>query len=88
MKKAIRLLALLLALGAAATWLATGAHRGWTQTSVEKRTLDEVTGLEGVRYEPRFVPGLDFLGAALLGATVLAGVSFLFRNKPTTTTTH
>ena len=65
-------------------WAALGANRGWTKTSVPVKTLDEVTGIEGVTYEKRFVPGVDFLGAALLGAGVLAGISFLFRTKPKT----
>ena len=84
MPKTLRILALLLALAAAATWLATGGNRGWTKTSVPKTTVDEVTGLEAVSYERRFVAGLDFLGAAWLGASLLAGSSFLFRKKQTT----
>lgn len=82
MKNSLRLLALLVALAAAGTWLATGSNRGWTKTSVEKRTLDEITGLDKITYDKTFKPGLDFLGGALLGAGALAGVSFLFRNKP------
>jgi len=87
MRKTLRLLALAVVLAAAGMWLATGASRGWTKTSVAKKTLDEVTGLEGITYEKRFVAGLDFLGAAGLGAGVLAGASFLFR-KPSTITNH
>ena len=83
MTKTLRILALLLALAAAGTWVATGGNRGWTKTSVPKKTVDEVTGLEAINYDRRFVPGLDFLGAALLGASLLASASFLFRNKPT-----
>ena len=83
MSKTLRIIALVLALAAAGTWLGTGAHRGWTKTSVPKKTVDEVTGLEAINYDRRFVPGLDFLGAALLGASLLASASFLFRNKPT-----
>lgn len=86
MKRALRILSLILALGAAALWLALGANRGWTKNQVEVKKLDEVTGLEGISYEKRFIPGLDFLGGALLGTGVLAGVSFSFRNKPTTST--
>jgi hypothetical protein len=86
MKRILRILALVLTLVAAGVWLSAGANRGWTKTSVETKTLDEVTGIEGVSYERRFVPGLDLLGAALLGASLLAGVSFLFQHKPTTTT--
>ena len=84
MSKTLRILALVLALTAAGTWLVTGGNRGWTKTSVPVKTVDEVTGLEGISYERRFVPGLDFLGAAVLGASLLAGGSFLFRNKQTT----
>lgn len=83
MKKVLRLLALLVALMAAGTWLATGANRGWTKTSVEKRTLDAVTGIEQITYEKAFLPGVDFLGIALAGAGCLAGASFLFRGRPT-----
>ena len=88
MKKSLRLLALVVALTAAGTWFVTGANRGWTKTSVEKKTLDEVTGLEAITYEKQFVPGLDFLGAALLGAGALAGLSFLFRNQQNQNQSH
>jgi hypothetical protein len=81
MSKTLRILALVLALTAAGTWLVSGGNRGWTKTSVPVRTVDEITGLEAVNYEQRFVPGLDFLAAALLGASLLAGGSFLFRNQ-------
>ena len=81
MKKSLLILALVVALAAVGTWFATGANRGWTKTSVEKKTLDEVTGLEAITYEKQFVPGLDFLGAALLGSSALVGLSFLFRNQ-------
>ena len=81
MRRKLRLLALTLASAAVGFWLATGGHRGWTKTSVAVKTMDEVTGLEAIRYEKRFVPGLDFLGGALLGAGFLAGISFLIRNQ-------
>ncbi len=81
MKKALQILALLVVLGAAGTWLATGANRGWTKTSVPVKTLDEVTGIEGITYQEKFLPGVDFLGAAFGGAALLAGASLFFR-KP------
>jgi hypothetical protein len=84
MKKFIRILSLLLAVGAVVAWLATGANRGWTKTSVPVKTVDEVTGIEGIQYQKRFVPGLDFLGLALFGSGFLAGFSFLFRTKSKT----
>ncbi|MDB6027067.1 MAG: hypothetical protein JWM68_3290 [Verrucomicrobiales bacterium] len=58
-----------------------GANRGFTKTTVPKKIVDEVTGNEGVIYEDRFVPGVELLGAALLGAGALAGASFFVKNK-------
>ncbi len=81
MKKFLRILAVILLLGSVAFWLGTGANRGWTKTRVAKKTTDEVTGIEGVTYEKKFMPGVDFLGAAVLGAGILTGISFLFRTK-------
>jgi hypothetical protein len=74
-KKNLRILAALLVVGSVAFWAAAGANRGWTKTRIPIKTGDPVTGLEGVVWQARFVPGVDFLGAALLGAGVLAGIS-------------
>jgi hypothetical protein len=80
MKRALRIVALAVALVAGSFWLATGANRGWTKTLVPVKTADDVTGIEGITYKKQFTPGLDFLGAALFGAGILAGSSFIFRN--------
>ena len=84
MKKALQAIAAFVAVGAIATWLVTGAHRGWTKTSVQKMILDAVTGIESPTYEKRFVAGVDFLGAGLLTAAALAGVSLFFRKQTKT----
>ena len=85
MKKTLQVIAVVLALAIVASWAALGANRGWTKTSREVRQLDEVTGIEGITHVSAFMPGVDFLGAGLLAAAGLAGVSFLFRkSKPTT----
>ena len=83
MKRNLRILALVVAVAGIITWLALGANRGWTRTSDPVKTVDAVTGLERIDYQKRFIPGLDLLGGALLGAGVLAGVSLAFR-KPQT----
>jgi hypothetical protein len=80
-KRSLQILALVIGLSAVTLWLATGANRGWTKTSVEVKTLDAVTDLEKIEYRKRFVPGVDFLGAALLGAGLLAGAALLIPNK-------
>ncbi|HSH15347.1 MAG TPA: hypothetical protein VLD18_04885 [Verrucomicrobiae bacterium] len=79
MKRILVLLALVVAVGGLSVWFATGAHRGWSQTSVQTMQLDEITGIETPVYEDRFVAGVDFLGAALLGAGALAAGSLFFR---------
>ena len=86
MKKFLQLLALLVVLAAGVTWLVTGANRGWTKTSVAVKTLDPVTEIEGITYQKKFLPGVDFLGAAVILSGALAGASFFFR-KPKTNQT-
>jgi hypothetical protein len=80
-KKALRAVALLLFLAALVSWLAAGANRGWTKTSVPVKRTDEVTGITVDDYQKRFVPGIDILGAAMLGSGILAGASLLIRNR-------
>ena len=82
MKRTLQMAALLVVLAAGTFWLATGSNKGWTKTSVAVKTVDEVTGIEGIEYRQRFVPGIDFVGCALFGAGILAGASLLFRNRP------
>jgi hypothetical protein len=81
MKRLLQILAVLIALAGLGYWLAAGANTGWTKNRVAKRTVDEVTGIEAVTFEDRFVPGIDFLGGAAVGAGTLLGLSFLFRKK-------
>jgi len=80
-KTILRFVALALVIGAIAYWAAAGANRGWTKTSVPIKTADDVTGIEGVTYQKKFVPGVDFLAAAVGCAVLCAGISFLFRTK-------
>jgi len=81
MKRTLRFVAAVLAVGSVVFWAAAGTNRGWTKTSVPRKIVDQVTGIEGVTYEKHFVPGVDFLGAALVGAGILAGISTLLRTK-------
>ena len=82
-KTVLRAVAAILLLAAAGMWLATGANRGWTKTSIPVKRTDEVTGITVDDYQKRFVPGIDFLGAALLGSGILAGASFLCCKRQT-----
>lgn len=80
-KSILRAFAAIIILAAVAYWAAAGANRGWTKTSVPVKTLDDVTGIEGVTYHKKFVPGVDFLAITVGAGIVVAGVSFLFRTK-------
>jgi hypothetical protein len=88
MKRILRLLALLVALGALITWAATGANRGWTKTSLVTHQTDPVTGIVYPVSTSKFLPGVDFLGAAAVAVVILTGTSFLFRSKKPANTTN
>ena len=81
MKRALLILAIVLASATVIIWASLGANRGWTKTEAQVITVDEITGIEGISYEKKFQPGLDFLGAGLFGAAVFAGISIFVRSK-------
>lgn len=81
MRVVLRLLALGVVLTVLAWWASTGAHRGWSKNSVAVRTLDEITGIEQITYEDRFVPGVDTLAIGGAVAAALAGLSFAFGRR-------
>lgn len=58
------------------TWLSTGAHLGWTQNQIRVTELDEITGIEAVRFVPGFVAGVDFLALALGATAAVAGLAW------------
>jgi hypothetical protein len=78
----LRFLGLALLAGTIGSWAALGAHRGWSQNRVPVRQVDEVTGIEFVTYEDRFVPGIDWLGAGGALAIATFSLSFLPRLNP------
>lgn len=82
MRKSLQLVAFLVAAISMSWWGLAGANTGWTKTQVPHSVADPVTGLQGITYERRFVPGLDFLVATDFGCVLLFAASFLFR-KPT-----
>jgi len=64
-----------------ATWLTTGAHRGWTRTQVTVMAHDEVTGIDYPEQRPGFVAGLDLLGAGLGLSLALGTPALLLRRR-------
>jgi hypothetical protein len=82
MRRKLQIAALGGALIVAGLWLALGAHRGWTRTSITEMRVDEITELEYPVIRSAFVPGVDFLAAGLLIAAAIAGASLIFSRSP------
>lgn len=81
LRSSLRLAAVALLVAAAGFWAAKGAHRGWSMNQVPVKQTDEITGIEFVTYEKRFVPGIEFLGAGTGLAAGLFALSFLVQRK-------
>jgi hypothetical protein len=81
MRMALRIIALVVVVGAVTFWAVAGANRGWTKTQVPRKVLDPVTGLEGIQWQHKFIPGVDFLAVAVSGAGILGAISLFIRNK-------
>lgn len=77
MKRCLRYVALAVVVGTGLLWVSRGANLGWTKTTVPVVMVDEVTGLQGVEYQDRFVPGLDVVAAGVALGGLLVGLSFV-----------
>jgi hypothetical protein len=67
--------ALALLVGGFGLWLATGAHLGFTRTSVVTMKRDEVTGIDYPERRPGFVAGVEIPLGTAAAAIVLALLS-------------
>ena len=83
MRIGLRLAALGVLVVTLGLWFFGGPNLGWTKTRVAVPVKDEITGLEGVRWENHFLPGMDFVGAGMAAAGVLVAVSFVVRQDAT-----
>ncbi len=83
----LRVVAAVVLAAAAGFWAAKGAHTGWSMDKVPVKQTDEITGIEFVTYEDRYVPGVDFLGLAGGLAAGLFAVSFFVQRKTSNPTT-
>lgn len=85
MKFFLRVASLTVTLATLGVWLATGAHRGWTETSVTVMKVEEVTGLQYPVTKRQFVMGVDLLGVGLAVAGGLAVAAFFCKPKSSKT---
>jgi len=80
--RALRLSALLVLAAGLLVWAGTGAHLGWTQTSVVTIQRDEITGIDFPVRRPAFVAGVEVPLLATVIAAAAAGLSVLVRRRP------
>ena len=79
MRQFIRLIALAVFIATSLFWLTKGAHTGWSKRYVSTTHIDPVTEIEYPVNEPKFVPGVDFLGGSLAIVAIIFGTSFLLK---------
>ena len=86
MKRALQILAAVIAVTVVVFWSARGERTVWTKTKVQVWTVDEITEIKSPEWKEQFVPGLDFLGGGLFVAGALTVASRFIRtnNKPIT----
>jgi hypothetical protein len=82
-RRVLQRIAIGLAAAAVAGWLALGANRGWTKTTVTRWQKDPVTEIEGPVIERKFVPGVDLLAVCLGGAVALLLASLFISQTKT-----
>jgi hypothetical protein len=81
MRLFLQLAALAVAFVVTVFWFFGGPDFGWTKTTVAITGTDPVTDQEYVRWEKRFVPGVDFLALGWGAALILAGGALCFKRK-------
>lgn len=72
----LRLAALAILVAGVGTWVATGRHVGWTQTSAVSLQRDEITGIEYPVRREAFVAGVEVPALAAAVAAALAAGSW------------
>lgn len=79
---ALRAAALAFVLATLAVWAITGAHLGWTQTSVIETRRDDITGIDYPVRRDAFIAGVEVPVLGLAAAGALLAATALFRRRP------
>lgn len=81
MKRALQILAVVLAVATLSVWLAKGANTKFTKNRIQVTVIDPVTELPEHRWQEVFIPGIEFLGGGLALSGALLGGSLFIRKQ-------
>jgi len=81
MKRALQMLAVVLAVATLSLWLAKGANTKFTKNRIQVTVVDPVTEIPEPRWQEVFIPGIEFLGGGLITAGALFVGSLLIRKS-------
>ena len=79
--RALRVSALVITLAGLGLWGASGAHVGWTQTSVVTLHRDEITGIDFPVRRRAFIAGVEVPVLATAAALLVAGLSVFAQRR-------
>lgn len=83
LRRSLALVAFVIFAAGLGTWVATGRHLGWTQTSVVSQQHDEITGIDYPVRRDAFIAGVEIPAATTALAFTLAGLGWLLpRRQP------
>ncbi len=81
MKRALQILAVVLAVATVSWWAAKGANTKFTKNRIQVTVIDPVTELPDHKWQEVFIPGIEYLGGGLIGAGALFVGSLFIRKQ-------
>jgi hypothetical protein len=79
--RALRIFALVVLVAGLGLWVRSGAHVGWTQTSVVTVQRDEITGIDFPVRRRAFIAGIEVPVLATATALLVAGLSVFAQRR-------
>jgi hypothetical protein len=82
MKRALQILAVVLAVATISLWVAKGANTGFTKNRIQVKVIDPGNRNSGTsQMAGSFIPGIEYLGGGLIAAGAFFVGSFFIRKQ-------
>jgi hypothetical protein len=81
MKRALQILAVVLAVATVSWWAANGANTKFTKNRIQVTVIDPVTELPEYKWQEVFIPGIEYLAGGLIAAGAFFGGSLFIRRS-------